>query len=152
MSASEEIIYERTCAMTGRKIREPFTLFPDLPLTVYIDGDDPLLDIWPPGAVDQWNEKVRLNIASGGEIERRELAAIESVRAAALAAAPPPSFYDGDARLTKLPRDVIERVSAEAMETSENYRALNARLGEQIRSRLEQMVSDSLNRRKSGTT
>ena len=122
MSATEEIIYERTCAMTGRKIREPFTLFPDLPLTVYIDGDDPLLDFLPPAAVDQWNEKVRLNIASGGELERREKEEREAARALACASEPPPSFYDGDARLTKLPPDVIARVTAEAKITYEMNR------------------------------
>ena len=122
MSASEEIIYERTCAMTGRKIRDPFTLFPDLPLTVYIEGDDPLIDIWPPAVVDQWNEKVRLNIASNGEIERREKEEREAARAFACASEPPPFFYDGDARLTEIPPDVLGRWAAEAKITPEMKR------------------------------
>ena len=122
MNATEEIIYERTCAMTGRKIREPFTLFPDLPLTVYIEGDDPLLDIYPPAVVDQWNEKVRLNIASGGEIERREKEENEAIRALACASEPLPSFYDGNDFHVEIPPDVLGRWAAEAKITPEMNR------------------------------
>ena len=114
MNETDEVIYERTCAMTGRKIREPFTLLPDLPLTVYIQGDDPLMDILPLPVIEKWNEKVRLNIESGGEIERREREEREAARALASASEPPPSFYDGDARLACLPSHVNYGVDKES--------------------------------------
>ena len=124
MSATEEVIYERTCAMTGRKIREPFTFFPDLPMTVYIEGDDPLLDIYPPAVVDQWNEKVRLNIESGGEIERREIAAnmaaMEAVRANLIYDTP--AFMPDDYIAELPPPDVLARWAAEAKITPEMNR------------------------------
>ena len=90
MSTTEEIIFERTGAMTGRKIRDPFT---------------------------------------------HDTSA----------------FMPDDYIAELPPQDVLARWAVEAKEMCENHKALNARLGEQIRFQLEQMVSDSLNRRKSET-
>ena len=58
-----------------------------------------------------------------------------------------PAFMPDDYIAELPPQDVLAHWAVEAKEMCENYKTLNARLGEQIRSRLEQMVSDSLNRR-----
>jgi len=57
-----------------------------------------------------------------------------------------PCFVEGDDFHTELPQHIIDRWNAEAKEKCENYRELSARIDEAIKTQLEQMALDQLNR------
>ena len=120
MSVIEETVTEITELSTNRRERDPFILTPDLPMTEFIEDDDPLLDIYSREIIDRWNDLVRQNIESGGEIERRKRAAIEAVRANT----PPPFFMPDDYIAELPPPDVLARWACEANSAGmrESYR------------------------------
>ena len=132
MSVIEENISSQTTLVDVRKNRDPFILIPDLPMTEFIEDDDPLLDFLPREAVDRWNELVRQNIESGGEIERREKAAREAARVNQVHDTP--AFMPDNYIAELPPQDVLSRWAAEANSTEmrESYRETFIKHREQL--------------------